>query len=196
MRRWVPLLACALATACGSEPPPPAAAPAAPPPSAAPAPPPPPPAAEEKDDDIPDTSQDEDPVATAPVAPSEPPPPSTATFEQATSTPEPIVPNDDRLHLTDNQLSGPMRGVLLSCKVPPRAKVTIKTAVQYGRAIGVTVIVELPKLRAPKKPTKASQKAVKAQQKTATRIRDCADHNVRALSWPPSRRRDAFTTTF
>lgn len=194
MRVWVVLLAC-LVVGCGSDPPPPAAAPAPPPPSAAPAPPP-PPAAEEKDDEIPDTAKDEEEVLTTPVAPSEPQSPSTASFEQATSTPEPIVPNDDRIHLTDNQLSGPVRGVLQTCKVPARVKVTIKTAVQFGRAIGVTVIVEMPKLKQPKKPTKQSKKAAKAQASAAKRIRECADHNVRALSWPASRRRDAFTTTF
>jgi hypothetical protein len=199
MRVWVLLAAC-LVTACGSSPPPPAAAPPPPPPSppaasAAPAPAPEPPEPDTKDDDLPDTSTDEEP-APPPADPAEPTPPSTASYEQATSKPEPLNANDDRLHLTDNQLSGPMRGVAAKCKVPARAKVTIKTAVQFGRAIGVTVLVDMPALKTPKKPTKASQKAAKARQKAIVRIRDCVDHNVRVLSWPQSRRRDTITTTF
>jgi hypothetical protein len=124
-------------------------------------------------------------------------PASTASYEQATSIPEPIVPNDDRLQLTDNQLNEPMRGVLSGCRVPPNARVTIKTAVQYGRATGVTVLVDLPKPKAQKKGTKrVSKAAAKATAKTIARITSCADHAVRALTWPSSRRRDAFTTTF
>jgi hypothetical protein len=198
MRAWVLLAAC-LVMGCGSSPPPapaaPAAPPAPPPASAAPAPAPEAPEPETKDDDIPDTATDEE-APPPPSEPAEPTPPSTASFEQATSKPEPLNANDDRLHLTDNQLSGPMRGVAQKCKVPARAKVTIKTAVQFGRAIGVTVLVDMPPLKLPKKPTKASQKAAKARQKAIVRIRDCVDHSVRVLSWPQSRRRDTITTTF
>jgi hypothetical protein len=186
--------------ACGSSPPPAAAATAPPPPpSAAPAPAPQPaepePEHEAKDDDIPDTATDEE-AAPPPAEPAEPTPLSTASFEQATSKPEPLNANDDRLHLTDSQLSGPLSGVAQKCKVPARAKVTIKTAVQFGRAIGVTVLVDMPPLKATKKPTKASQKAAKARHKAIVRIRDCVDHSVRVLSWPQSRRRDTITTTF
>ncbi len=53
-------------------------------------------------------------------------------------TPERLDVHDERVHLTDGQLTGPMRGVLNGCRVPSNARVTIKTAVQRGRAIGVT----------------------------------------------------------
>lgn len=194
MRAWA-VLAALFVAACGSDPPPAPVAPQPPPPASA-APSPEPPAAAEKSDDIPDTAADEEPAPPPPAPDPSSQPPSTASFEQATSTPEPIRNDDDHLHLTDNQLSGPVRGVLQKCKVPARAKVTIKTAVQFGRAIGVTVVVDMPKLRQPKKPTKESQKAAKAQQKTAARVRDCIDHAVRVATWPPSRRRDTITTTF
>lgn len=196
MRLWLTLAAALVVAACGSTPPPAPAAPPPPPPAPAPEP---PAADEEKDEGIPDTATDVEEEVSVPTEPASPAPPSTASFEQATATPEPVVAGDDRLHLTDNQLSGPMRGVLAKCKVPPNVKVTIKTAVQFGRAIGVTVIVDLPKVakaKAPKKPTKKSKDAAKAQAKLSQRITTCADHAVRALSWPPSRRRDAFTTTF
>lgn len=193
------LWAAFVVAACGSEPPPAPIAPAPPPASAAPPAPSPPPSEEEDDDEIPDTATDEEPETPSPE-PAPAPAPSSASFEQATSTPEPIRTNDDHLHLTDQQLSGPMRGLIAKCKVPPKGKVTIKTAVQFGHAIGVTVIVELPKLKTPKKPTKrsqrAAQKAAKAQQKTIVRVRACFDHAVRELAWPPSRRRDTITTTF
>jgi hypothetical protein len=124
-------------------------------------------------------------------------------FEQATSTPEPVDVNDDRPQLTDLQLTNPMRGVLARCKVPPNAKVTIQTAVQFGRAIGVTVHVEMPKRkpatkskRVSKTAAKAAAAAAKAEAQAVAKLRTCADHAVRALTWPPSRRRDAFTTTF
>ena len=192
---WTLLLGC-LAVACASAPPPPPAAPAA-----EEAPPP------EPKEHV-DPAEEHDDAADAEVGPAAAgptkPPPSTASFEEATSVAEEVTLGDDRLQLTDNQLNEPMRGVLRSCRVPPNVHVTIKTAVQFGRAIGVTVHVEMPKPPRPQKKTKRLSKQAakaeaaqaKARAKTAARITTCADHAVRALSWPPSRRRDAFTTTF
>lgn len=121
-------------------------------------------------------------------------PPSTATYEQATSKPEMLDVNDDRQHLTDGQLMGPMRsGAYVGCKVPPNAKVTIKTAVQLGRAIGVTVTVRFPK---PKNARPLSPKKAQKEAKAAAKIAACVDKNVRMIVWPPSRRRDTFTTEF
>ena len=97
-------------------------------------------------------------------------PPSTATYEQAISKPEMLDVDDDRQHLTDGQLMGPMRsGAYAGCKVPATAKVTIKTAVQLGRAIGVTVSVKFPKAKnaKPLSPKKAQREA-KAAAKIAT----------------------------
>lgn len=174
--------------ACASAPPPPAAP--APSPPSSPSPSPSPPAETEHDEEPPA------PLAAAIGAPDAgAAPPSTATFEQATAAPEPVGLDDNRVHLTDNQLTEPMRGVLARCRVPANARVTIKTAIQYGRAIGVSVLVELPRPPKLAKPVRPSRRA-KAQAKTVARVTACADQAVRALSWPPSRRRDAFTTTF
>lgn len=137
--------------------------------------------------------------AAAPAAPVESAPvtPSTASFEEATSTPESVDFHDQRAQLTDNQLSEPMRGVLIGCRVPPSVRVTIQTAVQNGRAIGVTVHVEPPKPKPLKKgQKKPSKKALKAQADLVARITKCADQAVRARKWPPSSRRDSFTTSF
>ena len=119
-------------------------------------------------------------------------PPSTATYEQATSKPELLDVNDDHAHLTDGQLMGPMRGGAYNgCRVPGNAKVTIKTAVQLGRAIGVTVTVRFVKPKGARPP---SQKKAQKEAKAAAKIAACVDHNVRDIVWPPSRRRDSFTT--
>lgn len=130
-------------------------------------------------------------------------PPSTATYDQAMSTPEKLDVNDDRPHLTDDQLRGPMRGVIAGCGMPRNAKVTIRTAVQSGRAIGVSVDVrfEHPPPAAPaKRPSRtAAQRAAAAAQREAKakkKIVTCIDHAVRAVIWPPSSRRDSFTTEF
>lgn len=130
-------------------------------------------------------------------------PPSTASYEQALSAPERIDIHDDRVHLTDSQLRGPMRGIVNNCRVPPSAKVTIKTAVQYGRAIGVTVDVQFP--HAPAKasksakhppPTPAAVKREAREAKAKKKVLKCLDHAVRDVVWPPSNRRDSFTTEF
>lgn len=192
MRRWAWLgaVVIACAAACASAPPP------APPPAPTPVPAPAPIAEEREEEEDAGPPVPEEPIVILPPVDAGSFPRSTASFEQATSVPEPIVPGDDHLHLTDNQLNEPMRGVVARCRVPPSAKVTIKTAVQFGHAIGVTVTVELPRPKQPKKPTKRSKEAAKAHTRTVARLTTCADQAVRGLSWPPSRRRDAFTTTF
>lgn len=132
-------------------------------------------------------------------------PPSTATYEQATATPERLDVDDARPHLTDDQLRGPMRGVITGCGLPPNAKVTIHTAVQNGRAIGVTVDVRFEPRRTPptpptKRPSRAAAQRAKAaaerEAKAKKKIATCVDQRVRALVWPPSSRRDSFTTEF
>lgn len=101
--------------------------------------------------------------------------------------------HDESVHLTDGQLTGPMRGVLTGCRVPSRARVTIATAVQNGRAIGVTVTVRFERPKSTKPPPRA---VLKAEAKATTKIIACVDRAVRAVTWPPSRRRDSFTTEF
>ena len=125
--------------------------------------------------------------------PAEPPPPSTASYEEALSTPESLDVHDERVHLTDVQLTGPMGGVLSGCSAPSNARVTIKTAVQRGRAIGVTVTVRFER---PKSAKPLSKTAAKAEAKRSTAIVACVDRAVRVLVWPPSSRRDSFTTEY
>jgi hypothetical protein len=120
-------------------------------------------------------------------------PPSTASYEEAMSKPEPVDIQDGHLHLTDAQLAGPTRGVLSGCRVPSNARVTIKIAVQNGRAIGVTVDVRFVRPRSARLPSRA---ATQAEARIAARIAACGGRRVRAIVWPPSRRRDAFTTEF
>lgn len=146
-------------------------------------------------------------------APEEPPPVttstqatlplSTASYEQAMARPEPVDINDAHLHLTDDQLTGPVRNALQGCPVPASSKVTIKAAVQGGRAIGVTVTVRVEKktttktkTKTKRRPSKAALAALKAEAKAIAKATSCVDHNVRAISWPPSRRRDSFKMEF
>jgi hypothetical protein len=144
----------------------------------------------------------EPPHVAVAVASTEPPPaPITTTdpaepsrlqsYEEALSTPEPVDIEDGHPHLTDVQLWSPIRGALTGCHVPKSAKVTIRTAVQHGHAIGVTVDVRLEKPKSAKRPKPAT---VKAERKATVKIATCVDHNVRVVVWPPSRRRDSFTT--
>ena len=116
------------------------------------------------------------------------------------STPEPLNVNDDRLHLTDAQLTSPLRSVLNGCPSPGRAKITIKTVVQDGRAIGVTVLVRFETPKPAKQPAvqprPPSKAVLKKQAKAAAKVTACVDRAVRAIVWPPSRRRDSFTTVF
>lgn len=156
---------------CGSAPPP-AAAPAATEPARA-----------------------EPPPAPEPTPPPPPPPASAsrASYDDALSTPEAIDVHDDHAHLTDVQLRGPMNGALTGCRVPSNAKVSIKTAVQDGRAIGVTVDVRFVRAKSARAPSRAT---LRAEAKTVKKIGACVDKNVRAMTWPPSTRRDSFTTEF
>lgn len=125
------------------------------------------------------------------------------TYEQAMSSPEMLDVKDGRPHLTDDQLRGPMRGLLTKCTVPRSVKVTIRTAVQNGRATGVTVDVlfDHPKPSTPpKRPSRAAAQRAAAQAKQEAKakkkIAACFDQVVRAIVWPPSSRRDSFTTEF
>ena len=141
------------------------------------------------DDAEPVVSVTEPPVQA--VGPTQPP--STASYEEATATPEAIAIDDDRIQLTDNQLRAPMNAVINACKVPRNAKVTIKTAVQAGRAIGVTVDVRFDRPKSKKPPSRAAKKA---EAKLSAKIIRCVDKAVRAQTWPPSHRRDSFVTEF
>jgi len=162
----------ALGAACAAPPAPPLEAPPPPAPRASP----------------PPTDWSKVPITPAPA----PPPPSTASYEEALREPEPTGAHDERTQLTDAQLTGPMNGVLARCRVPSNAKVTIKTAVQDGRAIGVTVSVafEHPKTKA------VPPQTLRYEAKVSPKIVACADKAVRALTWPPSQRRDSFTSVF
>ena len=137
------------------------------------------------------------PIATVSLdAPERALPPSTKSYDEALSTPEKLDVNDDRIHLTDAQLTGPMRGVLTGCRMPSNARVTVKTAVQGGRAIGVTVLVKFERPKSTKPPRPQSRAAARAEAKMTAKIITCVDRNVRAVVWPPSSRRDSFTTDF
>lgn len=120
---------------------------------------------------------------------------STKSYDEALSTPERLDVNDDRVHLSDAQLTGPIRGVLTGCRMSSNARVTVKTAVQNGRAIGVTVSVRFERPKSAK-PKPLSRAAAKAEAKMTAKIITCVDRNVRVVVWPPSRRRDSFTTEF
>ena len=175
---WAALFVGAVLTACASAPPPPPAVNTA----------------EEHDVPL------EEPPPAAPVVvtgidtPEQSQPPSTKSYDEALSTPERLDVNDERVHLTDAQLTGPIRGVLTGCRVPSNARVTVKTAVQAGRAIGVTVSVRFERPKSAKRPPSRSQ--LKAEARTSSKIVACVDRAVRAVVWPPSNRRDSFTTEF
>jgi hypothetical protein len=120
------------------------------------------------------------------------------------ATPEQLDVHDGRPHLTDDQLRAPMRGATTGCAVPRNVKLTIKTAVQNGRAIGVTVDARFehppPPPGRPKRPSRAAAKAAalaaQREAKAKKKIEGCVDRAVRLLVWPPSSRRDSFTTDF
>ena len=78
--------------------------------------------------------------------------------------------------LTDAQLGAPMRNAsfISGCGAPDSMKVTVRVAVQNGRAVGVSVYPNPPN------PGVAS----------------CVDRHVRALGWPPNAKMDFFTTTY
>ncbi len=78
--------------------------------------------------------------------------------------------------LTDAQLGAPMRNAsfISGCGAPESMKVTVRVAVQNGRAVGVSVY--------PNPPNPA--------------VSSCVDRHVRALGWPPNAKMDFFTTTY
>ncbi len=78
--------------------------------------------------------------------------------------------------LTDGQLGAPMRNAsfISGCGAPDSMKVTVRVAVQNGRAVGVSVY--------PNPPNPA--------------VAACVDRHVRALGWPPNAKMDFFTTTY
>jgi hypothetical protein len=79
--------------------------------------------------------------------------------------------------LTDSQLSAPMGSIgnsIAACGVPNGTSVTVKVAVKYGRAVGVTVETD------PSDPTTAS----------------CVARAVRKLRWPSSPKLDTLTTRY
>ena len=79
--------------------------------------------------------------------------------------------------LTDAQLSAPMGNVgasLSTCGVSNDTKVTVRVAVKYGRAVGVTVEMDPPN----------------------THAESCVDRAVRKLRWPSSPKLDSFTTNY
>jgi hypothetical protein len=132
-----------------------------------------------------------------PVPPPTEPPPSSlsphASYEEALAEPEAIDIHDGHAHLSDLQLAGPMRAVPGNCAIPRGAKVTVKVAVRTGRAIGVTVEVTFarPPHGPPPRPAQ-----LKAEAKVAAKVVACLDPAVRALTWPPSARRDSFITQY
>ncbi|HSO37695.1 MAG TPA: hypothetical protein VLT33_34450 [Labilithrix sp.] len=78
--------------------------------------------------------------------------------------------------LTDGQLGAPMRNAsfISGCGAPESMKVTVRVAVQNGRAVGVSVYPN---------PANAA-------------VAQCVDRHVRALGWPPNAKMDFFTTTY
>jgi hypothetical protein len=78
--------------------------------------------------------------------------------------------------LTDGQLGAPMRSAsfISGCGAPESMKVTVRVAVQNGRAVGVSVY--------PNPPNPA--------------VASCVDRHVRALGWPSNAKMDFFTTTY
>jgi hypothetical protein len=157
--------------------------------------PPPPPAHVAEEHEEPDAGpEDTGPPPTVTIdMPERSRPPSTASYEEAMSVPENLDVRDDRAHLTDAQLLGPMRTVMNGCPTPRNAKVTIKAAVQAGRAIGVTVHVKFDRGKAKRPPPPS---ALKWEAKTSARIVKCVDKAVRDVVWPPSGRGASFTTEF
>jgi hypothetical protein len=156
------------------------------------------------------------PPPSVPIVPAPPPPvlPPNASYEEALAIPESLDVQDERAHLTDVQLMNPVRNVPGNCRIPSRAKVTVKVAVREGRAIGVTVLVafDVPppstskavgstkSTNASKRAAAAAAKAAKARAKaeaeSKTKTIECFDSAVRALTWPPNARRDSFTTVY
>lgn len=78
--------------------------------------------------------------------------------------------------LTDAQLGAPMRNAsfISGCGAPDSMKVTVRVAVQNGRAVGVSVYPNPPNAG----------------------VASCVDRHVRAIGWPANAKMDFFTTTY
>jgi hypothetical protein len=78
--------------------------------------------------------------------------------------------------LTDGELAGPMRdGTFLdACGVPSSTHVTVKVAIQNGRAVGISVY-----------PTPPSRE-----------IAGCVERHVRGIQWPSNAKMDSFVTSY
>lgn len=78
--------------------------------------------------------------------------------------------------MTDAELSAPMRNAafIAGCGAPDDMKVTVRVAVQRGRAIGVSIH------------TTPSNETVAR----------CVDEHVRGLRWPAYEKMDSFTSTY
>jgi hypothetical protein len=78
--------------------------------------------------------------------------------------------------LSDAQLSAPMSdGTFVSeCGAPDSMGVTVKVAINRGRAVGVSVSTSPP----------------------STDVANCIDHHVRTLAWPSRPTMDSFVTTY
>ena len=89
----------------------------------------------------------EEPSPVNVAAPERSAPPSTASYEEAMAKPESLDVHDDRVHLTDAQLTGPMRAVLSSSSlaVDSRPRFTVlgtdATYVKFGLDAQESVLV-------------------------------------------------------
>jgi hypothetical protein len=115
------------------------------------------------------------------VAPNTPrawgPPHSTGpTFDDALNAPEDTAAVANEPTLSDVDLAGPMKqpSFLGDCNVPDSMHVKVQVAIRDGAPIGATVRTD------PDDPA----------------VADCVDKAVRALTWPPSKRRDSLTTEY
>ena len=78
--------------------------------------------------------------------------------------------------LTDAELGGPMRdGTFLdACDVPSSTHVTVKVAIQNGRAVGISVYAVPP----------------------SREIAGCIERHVRGFQWSSNAKMDSFVTTY
>jgi hypothetical protein len=78
--------------------------------------------------------------------------------------------------LTNDQLAGPLRNAafLDACGAPQTMKVTVKTVVKMGHAIGVSVSTNPPN----------------------GGVAGCIDRAVRNIAWPVNAKADSFVTNY
>lgn len=97
-------------------------------------------------------------------------------YDEAMGVPEDLNATKNSPELSDRDLSSPMASgeVISECGAPDDMKLVVKVAVVDGKAAGVTVFTK------PESPEVAS----------------CVDKAVRAMSWPRSSKRFAFTTAY